>query len=79
MPWTGAVSYLLQGKDAITGQPISFVGNSVPGLFKPIPVGTYSVRYVSGGPPGMNVVVGPVITILDSDNWNPTFTISFRP
>jgi hypothetical protein len=79
VPWTGQVNYVLHGTDAITGQAIYLAGNAVPDSFKAIPVGTYTLSYTSGGPTGTKVFVGPIITILDSNNWNPTFTISFGP
>jgi pimeloyl-ACP methyl ester carboxylesterase len=79
LPWTGAVEYHLEPGGIISGLTPPSPGNSVPSVFTGTPVGSYQVVYDSGGPQGTNVqaTVSPVITILDSTNWNPTFTISF--
>ena len=76
--WEGPVQYHLQASSTIGGQATES-GAAVPFTFSPVPVGDYQLVYDSGGPPGtlVSVSVAPVLTILNSQNWNPTFTIFF--
>ena len=45
-PWSGPVSFTLTGPQNVSGV-------SAPQTFTGLPVGTYTLTYVSGGPPGM--------------------------
>jgi TolB protein len=85
-PWpssgSGSIQYHLQPSNTISGNTSAIPGTTVPFTFpaSSIPVGTYSLVYDGGGPSDASIYasVSPVETILDSENWNPTFTISFQ-
>jgi pimeloyl-ACP methyl ester carboxylesterase len=78
-PWKGSVKYHLQPGNTIGGTNAPIYGTTVPTTFSPVPVGSYQVVYDGGGPVSANIVgVAPVLTVLDSQSWSPTFTISFQ-
>jgi hypothetical protein len=71
-PWTGSVSFTLTGPQTITG-------TSASQTFANVPVGTYTLTYTSGGPPGatLNSVTPSVTQTLTAGN-TLTFTLNFR-
>jgi uncharacterized repeat protein (TIGR01451 family) len=71
-PWTGSVSFTLTGPQTITG-------TSASQTFASVPVGTYTLTYTSGGPPGatLNSVTPSVTQTLTAGN-TLTFTLNFR-
>ena len=74
-PWSGSVNYVLGG-------PVGLSGNSVPNTFYDVPLGTYTLTYLSGGP-SSNIDQSPIVLYVGSDhtygfnNWNSTMTLSF--
>jgi pimeloyl-ACP methyl ester carboxylesterase len=72
-PWSGAVSYQLSGPNGTQSE------TSVPATVTDIPLGTYSVSYLSGGPTSSSpasIVATPSPT-LQSGQWSVTFTMQF--
>jgi hypothetical protein len=72
-PWTGAVSYKITEPNATQNE------SSVPANITGVPVGTYSVVYLSGGPPsnGPPAILATPSPTLQSGQWSITFTLQF--
>ncbi len=71
--WTGAVAYQLSGPNGVQSE------SSVPTTLTDLPLGTYSVSYLSGGPASVGppfIVATPGPT-LQSGQWAITFTMQF--
>jgi len=71
--WPSAVSYQLTGPGGTQNK------TTPPLSVSDVPVGTYSVNYISGGPPGVGpptISASPSDTI-QSGQWAITFTIDF--
>lgn len=71
-PWTGPISFTLTG-------PQTFTGTSVSQTFSGVPIGTYTLRYVSGGPPSAkfsSITVSETQTLISGGTM--TFTFNFR-
>jgi pimeloyl-ACP methyl ester carboxylesterase len=72
-PWTGNMSYRINGPSVTQNE------SSVPSSIADIPVGTYSLVYLSGGPPSNgppSIIASPSPTI-QSGQWTITFTVQF--
>jgi hypothetical protein len=71
-PWTGPVSYTLTGPQNVTGA-------AAPQTFSGLPVGTYTLTYVSGGPPGMTLFsTTPSATQTLTSGGTLVFRLNFR-
>lgn len=71
-PWVGAVNYTIGG-------PFAIGGASVPQTNAGVPVGTYTLTYLSGGPPGMTLSsITPSATQTLAANGTVTFRLNFR-
>jgi pimeloyl-ACP methyl ester carboxylesterase len=74
-PWEGSVNYQVNG-------PGGFDGSTVPANFYDLPLGTYSLQYLGGGPSGHYVIV-PISQTLGVDHatggntWALNFAIAF--
>ena len=72
VPWMGPVSFTLTGPQTITGA-------SVPHPYAGIPVGDYTLSYISGGPPETTLFdITPSTTQTLTTGDTITFTIEFR-
>jgi len=72
VPWMGPVSFTLTGPQTITGA-------SVPHPYAGIPVGDYTLNYISGGPPGTILHdITPSPTQVLSTGETIIFTLEFR-
>ena len=73
VPWTGALSFTLTA----TGLP-TISGTSVAHTYTGVPVGTYTLNYVSGGPPGLSPAgITSSATQTLTAGGTVTFTIGF--
>ena len=71
-PWTGTVSYTLTGPQTMTG-------SSASQTFASVPVGAYTLTYMSGGPSGATLnSVTPSVTQTLTAGSTLTFTLNFR-
>ncbi|MGB9809315.1 MAG: SH3 domain-containing protein, partial [Caldanaerobacter sp.] len=69
--WSGNVNYSLSG-------PTSFSGSSVPQVFTGKPTGTYTISYISGGPPNATLTsITPSSSQTLSSGGTITFTMNF--
>lgn len=69
-PWSGPVSFTLSGPQAATGSSVPFATSAPPG--------TYTLTYVSGGPPGATLAsVTPAPTQALSAGGMVSFVLSF--
>lgn len=71
-PWTGQLNFTLTG-------PQTLLGSSVGQSFANAPAGTYTLTYVSGGPPGMalaSITPSPAQTL--APGGVVTFRMNFR-
>jgi archaellum component FlaG (FlaF/FlaG flagellin family) len=68
--WVGQLASIIDGPGGLSGAvvPLSFTG----------PAGTYSVRYVNGGPPGATLIsITPSSSQTVANNGTITFTLNF--
>ncbi len=71
-PWTGGVDYTISG-------PQAYSGSSASQSFGNVPVGSYTVGYSSGGPPGATFSdITPNSTQTLSAEGTITFTLNFE-
>jgi hypothetical protein len=71
-PWTGSISYGLLGPDSATG-------TKVPQSYQYVKVGSYTVNYLSGGPPKARFTdITPANTQNIGGGSFSTFTINFK-
>ncbi len=71
VPWSGEVSYTIQG-------PTTESGSSAPQGFSECPVGTYTITYISGGPQGALLGgISPAATEELSTGEAATLTLAF--
>jgi sugar lactone lactonase YvrE len=74
-PWTGTVNYQINGPDALWDPEIT-----VPMTVSDIPLGTYSISHITGGPASAGpptVTVSPSPTVQQGQWTTTTFTINF--
>ncbi len=71
LPWGGAINYQLTG-------PSVFNGTSVPAINEGLKAGTYTITYLSGGPPGPHFVLySPARTLNLAPTGSIQFTLNF--
>lgn len=69
--WAGSVNYSLSG-------PVNVADKIVPQTFSNLPVGSYTLAYSSGGPPGAILSsITPATTQILSSNGSVAFTLNF--
>ena len=71
--WSGPVSYQISGPNGIESE------SNVPASVTDVPLGTYSVAYLSGGPQsnGPPTIIANPGPTLQSGQWAITFTLQF--
>lgn len=72
VPWMGPVNFTLTGPETISGA-------SVPHPYTGMPLGDYTLNYISGGPPGttlFDIIPSTTQTLTAGDTI--TFTMEFR-